>query len=211
MAGVLPHNKAFLNFTNETGQVASIGLAVSSPSPITSQAALSTWATASAAWIVSNIGTSLTGLMDASTSIVSVKMAYMVGTRQVAAATSLLSTAKVGTGTTPLPGQVSCVFSLLSALTGKSYRGRSYWPATGAAIGASGRFTAVLATLATQFDLLIKGAISGAAGAPGAAAMAIYSATHDVCTSISNIRVGDVPDIQRRRRQKGEVTATIPY
>lgn len=210
MSGSLQHNKVFLNFTNETGQVASVGFAIASSSPISTQAGLAAWGLNMATWIQANLGSSLTGLMDAATSLNNVKACYMNGTTQVAAATALLSTPKAGTGTTPLPAQVSCVFSTLTAFTGKSFRGRNYWPATGAAIGATGKFTFTQATMLTQYALLISGGIVGATGAPAGATLSVYSATRDISTRVTGLRTGDVPDIQRRRRQKTEIVTTLP-
>lgn len=198
------HNKVIIGFNNEDNQGASVAFNYNSSAPLSNVGALATWANGIATSIAASTGASLLALMDAATSITSVKTCYMLGKVQVSAAIVLLGTPKVGTGTTPHPAQVSSVFSVLTALSGKSYRGRIYWPATGAAIGASGTFSGVLATMAQDMTLFIKGVIGSAAGAPPGILFGVYSPLHDVMTPGTSVRVGNVPDIQRRRRQKVE-------
>ena len=202
----VPHNKVIVSFTNSDNQVSSISVVVSSPSPVVTQANLSAWAVSSAAWIQANIGASLKALYDAGTSLASVKCLYMLGKVQVAGAIAQLVTPVPGTGATPHPAQVAAVFSLLTPLSGKSFRGRIYWPADGAAINAGGTFSGSLATQALDMSLFLKGGISAVAGAPAAGVIAVYSVTRDLVTTVNNLRAGNVPDIQRRRRQKSETT-----
>lgn len=210
MAGALTHNKVIVEFENESGKVASIGLAVSSGNPLSLQTGLQTWANNIGTYISASLDATLTDMMDAATSVTAVKCAYMIGTTQNTAALATLAAAKAGTGTTPHPAQVSAVFSFLTALTGKSFAGRAYWPATGAALNGSGEFTATLEDVAQGFAELVTTGILGAAGAPTGANLAVYSAKLDVATPVHTIRFGNVPDIQRRRRIRSEITAVAP-
>lgn len=201
------HNKVIIGFANESGQLASTAFAYQVGVPLTTASALQAWSGGIAASIPTNIGSTLLALMDANTTIVSVKCLYLLGKVQIASGITSLGTPKAGTGTAPHPAQVSCVFSALTGLSGKSFRGRIYWPATGAAITAGGTFSQTLATLASDMTLFIKGVIASAAGAPSGAIFGVYSPTRDIMTLGTSIRVGNVPDIQRRRRQKAETVA----
>jgi hypothetical protein len=206
-----PHNKVILSFNNENGRPASTGIVVASAAPISSATGLQAWATAIAAYCSASTPAALRALMSVGTSLVSVKTTYQQGNLQVAAGQASLATAAVGTGTSVHPPQVACVFSLITGLTGRSYRGRCYWPATGATLDAGGAFTVVLATLATAFDTLIKVGIAQAAGAPPSGVAAVYSVTKDVTTPLTSIRVGNGPDTQRRRKSRTESTGSVSY
>lgn len=113
------------------------------------------------------------------------------------------ATPTLGTGTTPHPYQTSVVTSLRTALPGASGRGRLYWPANGVAINSSNlrigspipaNLAAAVKTLLTAMD----GAIT--AQLTGAVAPVVWSRTRQLLTPITAIQVGDITDVQRRRR-----------
>ena len=206
-----PHNKVIIGFNNENGRPATTGIVIASSAPVTGAAALQSWATAIAAYMSSTTPVALRALMSVGTTIQSVKTTFQQGNLQIAAGQAAVGGNPPGTGTAVHPPQVAGVFSLITGLTGRSYRGRMYWPATGAALDAGGAFTTALPTLAAGMQTLIKTGICGAAGAPPSAQGAVYSHTKDVTTALTSIRVGNGPDTQRRRKARTESTGSVTY
>jgi len=107
-----------------------------------------------------------------------------------------------GTGAGALPYQSAIVFSLRSNFVGASGRGRLYMPATGLAL--------VPATLRASSTVL-NTALTGVAGllqeievdvkaTLGASPLCVWSRTHFGLHAVKELRVGDVVDTQRRRR-----------
>lgn len=108
------------------------------------------------------------------------------------------------------PPQTAVVFSLRTGIPGARRRGRIYWPALAATIDATTlRMTSVATTaLSTQMaayldkiETALKEAISPSPSLSDFA-LAVYSPTDRVCTDVKTIMVGDVLDVQRRRRDK---------
>lgn len=120
----------------------------------------------------------------------------------------------VGTGSASKPFQTSLVSSLLTGRPGRSYRGRLFWPALGAAIGANDlrvsdanlqAHTAAISTFLEQVASI---------GEPeNDAVLSVVSDTLSVVTPVTQISCGDVLDVQRRRRDsliEGRVTVEYP-
>lgn len=108
------------------------------------------------------------------------------------------------------PPQTAIVFSLRTGIPGARRRGRIYWPALAATIGAetlrlTGTATTAFATqMAAYLDRVetaLKEAISPSPSLNDFS-LAVYSPTDQVCTDVRTIMVGDVLDVQRRRRDK---------
>jgi len=111
-------------------------------------------------------------------------------------------TAANGTGAGVLPYQSALVLSLRTAAPGAKGRGRLYWPATGLALQASDLRVAssvVLSALngAGQYLLAIKGALETTLGP---SPLAVWSRTHFGASAVNSIRMGNIVDVQRRRR-----------
>ena len=110
-----------------------------------------------------------------------------------------------GTGSPSKPYQTSIVASLLTGFAGASNRGRLYWPALGAVIGTNLRLStptpAAFAEAMANYLTAIQGAISGVAGFSDST-LVVYSPTTGTKRVVTEISVGDVLDIQRRRRDK---------
>ena len=102
---------------------------------------------------------------------------------------------------------MAIVATLLTGRAGRSYRGRVYIPGTGAT-DASGNFTSALATgLATSVaNFLSKAATRSLNG--GVFIPSVTSATRLENTPITRVRVDNVNDTQRRRRDKVIATAS---
>jgi hypothetical protein len=107
-----------------------------------------------------------------------------------------------GTGNTPHPMQTSAVVSLRTALPGATHRGRLYFPATAAPLVAGTmRFTAAgrdsfllgtktyLAAIKTALNATLTGY-----------ELVVWSRKNDSEALVNKLMVGDVPDVQRRRR-----------
>lgn len=100
----------------------------------------------------------------------------------------------------PLPPQCSAVVSLLTPLAGASHRGRYYLPSpVSDAILASGRFQGgnlddVLAALVLAHTDEMADSL--------ATEVVVYSRTLHSSTPVERLRIGDVVDTQRRRRDK---------
>ena len=113
-------------------------------------------------------------------------------------------TAVVGTGTSAHPNQTSAVISLRSAFPGPSGRGRLYIPATGVLISAvTGRFGAgINSQLALEMKTYLSGIESAIQPVLGANDLVVWSRTGTAFHAVNRILCGDVPDTQRRRRDK---------
>lgn len=118
---------------------------------------------------------------------------------------------QVGTGTVSNPAQTSVVASLRTGISGRSFRGRTYWPALGYGLTGSLKFTASVPGLVASGIKALWSSVADEAGL-GDFGLVVYSATRDVLTPVSSIAVGDVPDTQRRRRDNlVEQYATVTY
>lgn len=124
-----------------------------------------------------------------------------------------------GAGATK-PPQTALVFSLRSTTPGSRHRGRFYWPALAATINAD---TLRLAPTATQaYATQMAGYLDGIETdlkeklTPSPSLidwrLGVYSPTLKSLTDITRIEVGDILDVQRRRRDSlPELYASAPY
>lgn len=126
------------------------------------------------------------------------------------------ATAQPGTSGANKPFQVSAVISLRTAVPGRRGRGRMYWPALGIPITTSGlrvQQTDIDAKLAAVKGLLVStgGRLQTAFGdIPHV--LAVYSKVGAMETEVNALEMGDVLDVQRRRRDKAvENRTTTPY
>lgn len=123
------------------------------------------------------------------------------------------------TGGLTSPVQTSVVLSLRSDTPGRSGRGRLYWPGVGnIGLGGDGRIggtvAASLATQAATYLRSVQDAIKAAVspGTPTTIELCVVSSVPGVGrTRVNRIEVGNVPDIQRRRRDRlAEVYSSAP-
>lgn len=151
-------------------------------------------------------------LMGAQLQITGFRLSEVDGTdfKETAVATVALAASIYGTGNNLLPQEVACALTLDTGRAGRQYRGRVYWPACGAAMSPELRFDGTaLGTLAGdmgQWMHDVAGAIQGAITAGGAAPAGgvcrplVVSRAGGHVSAITQVRAGDVPDVQRRRR-----------
>ena len=113
------------------------------------------------------------------------------------------SSGGVGTGSLRLPLQSAVVASIRTDTPGGSGRGRLYWPALGATLGATGRLATPTPTaLMTDFKNYLLGIRTDLATAFPAIGfdLSVRSKTTLSTPHAVRLQVGDVVDTQRRRR-----------
>lgn len=109
--------------------------------------------------------------------------------------------AVAGSGTVVLPFQSSLVVTLQTGIPGRSFRGRMYWPFITSTM-TNGRINTSSVTLAQRaeyFAALLE-AIGAAAETLPSMAPRVVSKTQEAVTLVTSVRVGNVMDTQRRRR-----------
>nr|CRY96079.1 hypothetical protein [uncultured prokaryote] len=175
---------------------------------------LQEWATAITALEGGNVlSPDLLALISSAAAITSIRVeAYLADGTLVQAAEAALVTPVTGSGQANKPLQVALVASLLTGRPGRSYAGRLYWPALGAPLQSATLRLSTNGTsiLAEDTASLLTGI---AQAAPGTTAIAPVVVSHKLAiqTPIVSVRVGDVLDTQRRRRDSlVEGTSTVP-
>lgn len=125
-----------------------------------------------------------------------------------------LAVAATGTGASPHPYQTSSVTSLRTNFPGGQGRGRLYWPATSALLVTAtlrhdpSQVTSVLSGVKTYLSA-IQAAVAASAGP---CALTVWSRTGTAFHQVTELRQGDVLDVQRRRRdQLAETVSVLPY
>lgn len=201
----LARNRVNINFTLPGGQAASVGWDWQPSAIVTTFGDLLTWGAAICTSLQANFTTSMSSLraaLSGQASINGVTCQYFTGTTLVVGAFAPIGAALAGSGTNNLPQQNCLVISLVSNFSGRSHRGRTYWPLLAAVVGTTGKLTTpTLATFLTHFSFLL-GVIDASVPAPNVSVsgLRIYSSTLDAITKPSILRVNDVADVQRRRQ-----------
>lgn len=124
------------------------------------------------------------------------------------------TTPVAGTGLVSHPIQTAMVFSLITSTPGASGRGRLYWPASGAQILASTlRFDSATVTPAlAAMETYLSGIENAIEATAGTAPLSVWSRKTLGMQGVIRLRVGNVPDVQRRRRDAlVETYASVDY
>lgn len=118
------------------------------------------------------------------------------------------------------PAQTALVFSLRSSTPGSRHRGRIYWPALAAAINPSTlrlapadakKFATQMAAYLDGIETDLKEKLDPSPSLIDYR-LGVYSPTLKSLTDITRIEVGDILDVQRRRRDSlPELYASAPY
>lgn len=120
-----------------------------------------------------------------------------------ARAEGLKGTPEAGNGVGNLPFQSAVCFSMRTTAGGTHGRGRIYWPATGVALDSAtariplGTVTSMLTGAKTwlkQIETAIDSSVDETV------ALAVWSRTQQSSAIVTRMLVGDVLDVQRRRR-----------
>jgi len=149
------------------------------------------------------IGTGLRAIMNPSTAVVGcrVEARDSDGTLR-ALGEHTRGTPVAGTGTTSHPYQTSMVTSLRTSHPGGQGRGRLYWPATGVTLASAtlrvdSTTTGQALTAVRQYLVSITAAVAASAGP---VVLCVWSRTGTAMHTVNTVRMGDVLDTQRRRR-----------
>lgn len=167
-----------------------------------STAALEDWAQNAADFLQTSTPTNLLGVLSSAATIDSVRAeAYGTDGRLENYAEAPLTASRAGTGTLNCPVITSLVCSLYTGIPGRSFRGRFYWPGLGLGLDAdTGRIPiTAAATLAGDFNTMLVGLQASAPSTP-ALVLGVYSKTRGSGTAVTQLRVGDIPDSWRGRR-----------
>lgn len=106
-----------------------------------------------------------------------------------------------GVGSIQMPPQAAVVFSLLTGIPGRSYRGRMYWPALNGVINIG--LAQDVDDCQAQADAMagVLAALVAANYPDPPYYVGVHSATQDVVTPVTRVAVGTRFDTQRRRRE----------
>lgn len=111
---------------------------------------------------------------------------------------SFLPTPLPGTGSISLPPQCAVCVTLITDVAGRRYRGRYYWPTLTGSMSNNLKFAVPAGTAIAHASMLTE--LAERFPGPNVIRPAVYSAAGNVLTPVSAVRVGDVLDTQRRRR-----------
>lgn len=146
------------------------------------------------------LGTNLANGISSQGDIDEVRTYHYPSAASPAGSTGAAPVTRVGSTSPMHPLPTAAVISLRTALAGRSYRGRVYWPGLGVTISTAGRWASGFPLgLATDFASL-NTRIIAAAPAGSDLYLGVVSRKLDVITPVISASVGDVPDTQRRRR-----------
>lgn len=110
-----------------------------------------------------------------------------------------------GTGLGEQGLQACVVMTFLTALSGRKYKGRIYWPATGLTYTGNNYHSSDLTSLVTGFTTLLNAYTAAETGSTPV----VVSATGSVATPVVQIRTDSKTDIQRRRANKQAPITTV--
>nr|CRY96634.1 hypothetical protein [uncultured prokaryote] len=201
------HNKIILAGAIGTEERWSVNLSYGAADTVTAisgQDSLQGWADGIADVLVDTSFTALTvplwACLSGSGVLQTITAQYM-GPDGKVAAQAVTNVSKVGTSGLSKPYPTSVVCSLGTGLPGASKRGRFYWPGLGCTIGNNGRLQGDThpESLVTGFRALLS-YISTASDVEPPMVPVVYSPTLGTYEPVVTLRVGDVPDLQSRRR-----------
>jgi hypothetical protein len=196
------HNKVIITGaigTSEVWQtgVAFTGASISPEDIVNSQDDLNDWCNAIAAAFLPAVYSNIRGVMSTVTTVNKVQCQFRAGSQLVLQSAPFSTPVFAGSGTQFNPPQTAVVASLLTNSPGSSNRGRMYWPATGVPFSSTMKVPNTAGIADHTADLIEM--FRTQAPIPGMRPC-IFSPTYDKVTPVTRIRVGDVADTQRRRR-----------
>lgn len=178
------------------------------------QAAMNAGATAIAA---AGLSADILSMISQATALTEVRLEQRTASGALrAVGVGARSNSQVGSTTPTKPFQTSVVVSLRTQVPGKRGRGRMYWPALGLPISAStlrvsptdvnAKLNAIKALMVSTQGILQ----TNLGDVPHV--LAVYSKVGALETEVNAMEMGDVLDVQRRRRDKAvENRVTTPY
>lgn len=213
-----PHNVVRINGSLPGGEVWSVNprFIGNFGDEVTAYADLLAWAQIIAQFTgTTALGTNLRSLQSTVAPITSVRTEYRDETgvlREVAEVVRDVPYA--GTGSPNKVYQTAVVCSLRTGRPGRSYRGRIFWPCL--SINLDGQTLRIAPTqaqaIANEMAAFLTG-VGEAAPTESGVFPAVVSQTLGTAAAVTSVQVGNVVDIQRRRRdalQETVYTATVP-
>lgn len=201
---MVAHNRLFIDGDlGSSGQERwSVGIGYVGPGglAITDPSFLQTWAEDAAAYLGATSIPGLRSMISTAGRILRVRTyGYASTGNAVASGSALIPTPVIGTGTPTKPPQCAAVFTLQTGLAGRSRRGRIYWPWMGGTMSGATLNCSVPLGGVGEMAAILNGL---GAEAPDPAPMdpVVVSQALDVVTAVTSVRLGDVVDTQRRRR-----------
>lgn len=183
----------------------SFGASDGTSDPITDYTELENWAEQIGALNSGHVlPDNLNGLVSSLTSLTTVRAETLTAAGVLTEAAEFqCSPAFFGSSTPKCPPQTALVTSIETGRPGRSFAGRIYWPALGAAIQPNtARLDDSDATSYASDTETLLAAIAAAAPSLASLVPVVASAKLGLQTRISSIKVGTVLDTQRRRRDK---------
>lgn len=189
--------------TNQTWSVNPKFVVPGNPPAVPTQAVMDAWATAVAALNGGDVIPDYT-LLSVAASVTGVTASYINEDNQtVVVAERVLDTPAVGVGAPSFPGQCAVVTSLITNIPGRRTRGRLYWPFLALGIDSE---TLRLTPSDAQAIATVTGTwlhdVAAAFGSTGPLIPSVVSLAGGTSAPIVSVRVGDVVDTQRRRRDQ---------
>lgn len=174
---------------------------------------LQDWANDILSGLTAMTSTALENHLSASGTVEKVTVQWYNGANELLDSVESTGTAFTGATTANMPFQTACVISLATGISGARRRGRMYWPSLGGDVDSSGNWTGttsatLTATSAKELFTMI------ASTYPGALSMSpvVYSNVLQDVTAVTALKVGSIPDTQRRRRDNlPEIYSSVVY
>lgn len=188
--------------TNQTWSVNPKFSYPGSPTSVPTQAAMDSWAAAIIALesgdIIPNID-----MISNSASVLGVTCSFITADNtSLVISEGTLATPVTGTGAASMPGQCAVVSTILTNIPGRSGRGRLYWPYI--ALGMTDELRIPLTDAQTIASNVGAWLHDVAAAWPGSEPVvaSVVSRVKSAAYPATIVRVGDVVDTQRRRRDQ---------
>lgn len=175
--------------------------------PADDAAALALLTNVKAAFDASTLKTRLPSIWSTATGLETLAIYCYPNGGPTADASAEVADAVTGTGTSYLPDQLCLVTTLTTGKTGRSKRGRMYWPLTSTALGADGQVASSTVNNLGGGVADFIGRLAGSAGYFGA----VVSQAHGYVNSITGVAADSRPDIQRRRANRQAETYKGTY
>jgi hypothetical protein len=178
-------------------------------------AQLQTWATAAASYFYGiDVNDVLMKLLSSAGTIGTIRASYYGADGRLADyAEASEPTETPGVGSLVQSPTAALCISLYTEIPGRQYRGRIYWPALGANLDSTtGRVDTPTVLAAATDGASMLAAMEAACPAGWDAVLAVYSGTRGAGTAVASIRVGNVLDSQRGRKDAlVEAYSSTPY
>lgn len=173
---------------------------------------LTAWAEAIATSITTLFPAALSNGLSSDGMVTLISCYYYADHTGPATSVGVADSTRTGSGSTTLPLSTACVASLRTALSGRRYRGRIFWPAVGWEVDPDGTFDATIWGPFTEDVAEFMGQIADAAPLATDLRPVVLSVAGGFVTPVTSITADNGPDTQRRRDDDvADATQSSPY